>query len=63
MTHPITEEQARADLAQLEPIMEIEDRTMSEHDKKLLLELMQGKITREQVIDAVARDVASRTER
>lgn len=51
-----TKEEILADYAQLEGIMAVEGRTMSEHDKELLLRLMQGKITRDDVVEAIVRD-------
>lgn len=51
-----TEAEARAALAAMEPIMAIEGRDMSDGDKELLVELIQGTKTLEDVTKIIARD-------
>ncbi|AXY49368.1 hypothetical protein [Rhodococcus ruber] len=57
MTSRKTEAQARAAVAAMEPIMAIEGREMSDGDKELLAELIQGTKTIEEVTKIIAREV------
>lgn len=51
-----TEAEARAAVAQMEPIMAIEGRQMSDGDKDLLVELIRGVITFDEVAAVIARE-------
>ncbi|WP_458683202.1 hypothetical protein [Prescottella equi] len=54
--HCKTEAEARAALAALEPIIEIEGRCISEHDRALILDLPQGIRTLDEVRDILLRE-------
>ncbi|WP_048774309.1 hypothetical protein [Rhodococcus ruber] len=56
MTPRKTEAKARAAVAAMEPIMAIEGRDMSEGDKELLVELIQGTTTIDEVTKIMARE-------
>ena len=56
MTPRKTEAEARAAVAAMEPIMAIEGRDMSDGDKELLVDLIQGTKTVEEVTKAIARE-------
>ena len=56
MTPRKTEAEARAAVAAMEPIMAIEGRDMSDGDKELLVELIRGTKTLEDVTKIIARD-------
>lgn len=49
----MTEQQARAEYDRLAPIMAIEGRTMDEHSRELLIELLQDNITLDDALDAI----------
>ena len=51
-----TEAEARAAVAQMEPIMAIEGRQMSDRDKDLLVDLIRGVITVDEVTAVIARE-------
>lgn len=51
-----TEAAARAAVAQMEPIMAIEGRQMSDRDKDLLVDLIRGVITFDEVAVIIARE-------
>ena len=51
-----TEAEARAAVAQMEPIMAIEGRQMSDGDKDLLVDLIRGVITLDEVAVIIARE-------
>ncbi len=51
-----TEDEARAAVAAMEPIMAIEGRQMSDRDKDLLVDLIRGAITFEEVTVVIARE-------
>ncbi len=51
-----TEAEARAAVAQMEPIMAIEGRQMSDRDKDLLVDLIRGVITVGEVAAIIARE-------
>jgi len=51
-----TEAEARAAVAAMEPIMAIEGREMSDADKELLVELIQGTTTIDEVTKIMARE-------
>jgi len=57
MTPRKTEAEARAAVAAMEPIMAIEGREMSDGDKELLVDLIQGTKTVEEVTKIIAREV------
>jgi len=52
----ITEAEARADIAGMEPIMAIEGRQMSDGDKELLVDLIRGTKTFEEISKILARE-------
>ncbi|MGV9718973.1 hypothetical protein [Rhodococcus pyridinivorans] len=52
----ITEAEARADIAAMEPIMAIEGRQMSDGDKELLVDLIRGTKTFEEISKIIARE-------
>lgn len=52
----ITEAEARADIADMEPIMAIEGRQMSDGDKELLVDLIRGTKTFEEISKILARE-------
>lgn len=52
----ITEAEARADIAAMEPIMAIEGRQMSDGDKELLVDLIRGTKTFEEISKILARE-------
>lgn len=54
--HCKTEAEARAALAQMEPIMAMEGRDMSDRDKELLVDLMMGTKTLDDVRDILLRE-------
>ncbi|MBM7460518.1 hypothetical protein ACIBED_04270 [Rhodococcus coprophilus] len=56
MTPRKTEAEARAAVAAMEPIMAMEGREMSDGDKELLVELIRGTKTLEDVTKIIARD-------
>ncbi|MEE2061543.1 hypothetical protein [Rhodococcus artemisiae] len=57
MTSPRrTEAEARAAVSAMEPIMAIEGRQMSARDKDLLVDLIRGVITTEDVAAVIARE-------
>ncbi|ANZ28623.1 hypothetical protein [Rhodococcus rhodochrous] len=56
MTPRKTEAEARAALAAMEPIMAIEGREMSDGDKELLVELIRGTKTVDDVTRIIARE-------
>ena len=56
MTPRKTDAEARAAVAAMEPIMAIEGRAMSDGDKELLVELIRGTKTLEDVTKIIARD-------
>lgn len=62
MTPRKTEAEARAAVAAMEPIMAIEGRDMSEGDKELLVELIQGTTTIEEVTKIMAREAGYETD-
>lgn len=51
-----TEAEARAVVAQMEPIMAIEGRQISDRDKDLLVDLIRGVITPSEVAAVIARE-------
>lgn len=51
-----TEAEARAAVAQMEPIMAIEGRQMSDRDKDLLVDLIRGVITPSEAVAVIARE-------
>ena len=51
-----TEAETRAAVAQMEPIMAIEGRQMSDGDKDLLVDLIRGVITFDEVAVIIARE-------
>lgn len=53
--HGLTEAQARAEYERLAPIMAIEGRTMDEHSKELLVQLLQENITLDDALDSILR--------
>lgn len=57
MTAPrMTEAEARAAVAEMEPIMAIEGRQMSDGDKDLLVDQIRGVITLDEVAAIIARE-------
>ncbi len=52
----VTEAEARADIAAMEPIMAIEGRQMSDADKELLVDLIRGTKTFEEITKILARE-------
>lgn len=58
----VTEAQARAAVASMEPIMAIEGREMSDTDKELLVELIQGTKTLEDVENMLLREAGYETD-
>ncbi|UTM39697.1 hypothetical protein MX572_23555 (plasmid) [Rhodococcus pyridinivorans] len=56
MTPGKTEAEARAAVAAMEPIMAIEGRQMSDGDKELLVDLIRGTKTVEEVTRIIARE-------
>ena len=56
MTPRKTDAEAHAAVAAMEPIMAIEGRQMSDGDKELLVELIRGTKTLEDVTKIIARD-------
>lgn len=52
----VTEAEARAAVAQMEPIMAIEGRQMSDGDKDLLVDLIRGVITPSEAAVIIARE-------
>lgn len=53
--HGLTEDQARAEYDRLAPIMAIEGRTMDEHSKELLIQLLQENITLDDALNSILR--------
>ncbi|MFC9549730.1 hypothetical protein ACFTWF_02635 [Rhodococcus sp. NPDC056960] len=53
--HGLTEAQARTEYDRLAPIMAIEGRTMDEHSRELLIELLQEEITLDDALDSILR--------
>ncbi|MGH3803765.1 hypothetical protein ACWEK5_27930 [Rhodococcus koreensis] len=51
----LTEAEARAEYNRLAPIMAIEGRTMDEHTKELLVQLLQKNITLDDALDSILR--------
>ncbi|WP_138846339.1 hypothetical protein [Rhodococcus pyridinivorans] len=62
MTPRKTEAEARAALAAMEPIMAIEGRQMSEDDKEILVELLRGTKTLEDVENMLLREAGYETD-
>lgn len=62
MTPRKTEAEARAALAAMEPIMAIEGRDMSDADKELLVELIQGTKTLKDVENILLREAGYETD-
>lgn len=62
MTPRKTEAEARAALAAMEPIMAIEGRDMSDADKELLVELIQGTKTLKDVEHILLREAGYETD-
>ncbi|WKX01758.1 hypothetical protein Q3O43_28705 (plasmid) [Rhodococcus aetherivorans] len=52
----VTEAEARADVAAMAPIMAIEGREMSDGDKELLVDLIRGTKTFEEITKILARE-------
>lgn len=62
MTPRKTEAEARAALAAMEPIMAIEGRQMSKDDKEILVELIRGTKTLEDVENMLLREAGYETD-
>ena len=52
----VSDAEARADIAAMEPIMAIEGRQMSDGDKELLVDLIRGTKTFEDITKILARE-------
>lgn len=62
MDQRATEAQARAAVASMEPIMAIEGREMSNDDKELLVDLIQGTTTIDEVKTLLLREAGYETD-